>query len=56
MYQKQIVEGELKLNTSCFRQLQTGESNFIPRILLHLCKTEEEYNTTLKTDAKIIRM
>ena len=48
--------GQAQTRCLCFRWLQTGESHFIPCILLHISKTEEESNTSLKTDAEIVGM
>lgn len=48
--------GQDRTRCLCFRWLQTSESNLIPRILLHISKTEEEFNISLKTNAEIVGM
>lgn len=52
MYQKQIVEDELKLDLFVldgYRQVKVILSH-----LLHKSKTEEKSNTSLKTHAEIV--
>lgn len=53
---KADIRGRAQTRRLCFRWLQTGESYFIPRVLLHISKTEVESNTSLSTNAEIVGM